>query len=338
MLEIPLKNKIIAWLKGYDYWFQYVGNRLLEGENVNENLVNTTYKLFKEDYELQATEGDRPPIEFNEIEFDVASAAGNLELKLIKEISNVNALATGQSIQVNSNLTIIYGANGTGKSGYVRLLNNVFNSRGDKHILPNVFSEEVIDEPTCKFTFQADAEPYELTYPAQKSNTEFSQYSVFDTQSIRAILEQDNKLDFTPIGFEFFEKVLELYEAIKTKLNSEINANKPTNEFLKFFNNENAIKNAILTLGANSNEDELRALASYTEENETQLAEFTAKREVLKALDIPKKITELQKLLSSIQDFVIKQQEILACLTIEEIEQYQNLINTFYKFQDLAKQ
>ena len=65
MPEIPLKNKIIAWLKGHDYWFQYVGNRLLEGENVNENLVNTTYKLFKEDYELQAAEGIRPQIEFN---------------------------------------------------------------------------------------------------------------------------------------------------------------------------------------------------------------------------------------------------------------------------------
>lgn len=335
---MPLKNKIIAWLKGNNYWLQYAGNRLLEGEKIDENLVNSTYKLFKEDYGLQPIESDRSSIEFDEIEFDAASAAGNLELKLIKEISNVNALATGQAIQVNSKLTIIYGANGTGKSGYVRLLNNVFNSRGDKHILPNVFSADAIGEPTCKFTFQADAEPYELTYPAQKSNTEFSQYSVFDTQSIRAILEQDNKLDFTPIGFEFFEKILELYEAIKTKLNAEINANKPTNEFLKFFNNENAIKNVILKLGANSNEHELRALGLYTEENATQLAELTAKREVLKALDIPKKIRELQKLLSSIQDFVTKQQEILECLTIEEIEQYQNLINTFHKFQDLAKQ
>lgn len=338
MSEIPLKNKIITWLKGYDYWFQYAGNRLLEGENVNENLVNETYKLFKEDYALKAIEGDRVPIEFNEIEFDATSAAGNLQLKQIKEISNVNALATGQSIQVNPNLTIIYGANGTGKSGYVRLLNNAFNSRGDKHILPNVFSEVTTGEPTCIFTFQADAEPYELTYPTQKSNTEFSQYSVFDTQSIRAIFEQDNKLDFTPIGFEFFEKVLELYEAIKAKLTTELNANKPVNEFLKFFTNENAIKNAMQTLGASSKEDELRALALYTEENATQLAELTAKREVLKALDIPKKITELQKLLSSIQDFVIKQQAILSCLTSEVIEQYQNLINSFHKFQDLAKQ
>ncbi|MCX2575355.1 hypothetical protein [Pedobacter sandarakinus] len=47
MPETPLKNKIIAWLKGYDYWFQYAGNRLLEGENVSDALADTTYQLFK---------------------------------------------------------------------------------------------------------------------------------------------------------------------------------------------------------------------------------------------------------------------------------------------------
>ena len=152
MPETPLKNKIIAWLKSNEYWFQYAGNRLLEGENINDDLVNTTYRLFKEDYSLQATEDNRPSIQFNEIEFDASSTAGKLELKEIKEISNVNALAEGQLIQINPNLTIIYGGNGAGKSGSVRLLNNAFNSRGDKNILPNVFSEDVGGEPNCKFT------------------------------------------------------------------------------------------------------------------------------------------------------------------------------------------
>jgi hypothetical protein len=338
MTETLLKNKIIAWLKGCDYWFQYAGNRLLEGENVNENLVNETYELFKEDFKLQPVESGRASIEFNEIEFDPATAVGKLELKLIKEIKNVNALATGQSIQVNPNLTIIYGANGTGKSGYIRLLNNAFVSRGDKHILPNVFSEATIDDPTCKFIFQSDTELYELNYPNQKNNTEFSQYSVFDTQSIRAILEQDNKLDFIPIGFEFFDKILELYDAIKSKHSTEINNNKPKNEFIKFFTNENAVKNAIVALGANSNEDVLRTLASYTEEDSAKHAELTAKREELKAFNIPQKINELQNLLISLQDFTTKQQVILACLANDEIEQYSKLINSFHKFQELAKQ
>ena len=207
MPETLLKNKIISWLKGYDYWFQYAGNRLLEGENVSDALADTIYQLFKEDYALKSTEGERAEIIFNEIVADALTFAGNLQMQFIKEIENVNALATGQSIPINPNLTIIYGGNGTGKSGYVRLLNNAFSSRGDKQIIPNVFSDTPIGEPACKFTFQSTSEPYDLAYPLQKSNIEFSQYSVFDTHSIRVLLEQDNRLDFTPIGFEFFEKI-----------------------------------------------------------------------------------------------------------------------------------
>ena len=62
MAEMPLKNKIIAWLKGYDYWFQYAGNKLLEGEDANDALVDTTYQLFKEDYGLKDIEAEREDV------------------------------------------------------------------------------------------------------------------------------------------------------------------------------------------------------------------------------------------------------------------------------------
>jgi len=338
MPETPLKNKIISWLKGYDYWFQYTANRLLEGENVSDALAEQTYQLFKEDYSLKAIKVERAEIVFNGIAADAASVAGNLQLQLIKEIENVNALATGQSIPINPNLTIIYGGNGTGKSGYVRLLNNAFSSRGDKQILPNVFSDVAKGEPTCKFTFKSATAPYDLVYPLQKSNIEFSQYSVFDTHSIRVLLEQNNKLDFTPIGFEFFEKILQLSEAVKTKLYAEIKAKSPINEFEKFFVNDNAIKNAIINLGANSNEQELKVLGTYTEEDAAKLAELIAKQEELKALDIPKRIAELQKLLSQLVELSSKQQAILDCLKPEDIEHYKSLMTSFHKFQELAKQ
>jgi hypothetical protein len=232
MPETPLKNKIITWLKGYDYWFQYAGNCILEGENVSNEFANTTYDLFKEDYSLKPIEIERADIVFNEIAVSAAATVGQLQLQLKKEIENVNALATGQSIPINPNLTIIYGGNGTGKSGYVRLINNAFNSRGDKNILPNVFNGAATGVPTYKFTFQSTTSPYDLQFPLLRDNIEFSQFSVFDTHSVKVLLEQDNKLNFTPNGFEFFEKVIELYEILKVKLNAEIRLNRPANKFI----------------------------------------------------------------------------------------------------------
>lgn len=339
MSEIPLKNQIIVWLKDCAYWLQYAGNFLLEGESISDEFANTTYELFKEDHNLKTIKAERANIVFNEIAVNTTTTtAGQLRLQLIKEIENVNALAKGQAIPIDPNLTIIYGRNATGKSGYVRLLNNAFNSRGDKKILPNVFDATTTGTPTCKFTFQSATATYDLEYPLQKDNIEFTQFSVFDTQSARVLLEEDNKLNFTPSGFEFFEKILELYEILKTKLYTESEANKPVNEFINYFVNDNLIKTQILNLGASSNEEELKVLGTFTHDDSAKLATLTSKREELRALDVPQRIAGLQNLLSQLLEFISRHQAIADCLKPNDIDQYKSLINTYHKFQELSKQ
>lgn len=337
MSETPLKNQIIQWLRKYDYWFQYVGNELLEGESVSNKLATSIYLLFKEDNGLSEKEGRRDEIEFNEITDSKESADGRVQLQTIKDIENVNALAPGQSISINSNLTVIYGGNGTGKSGYIRMLNNAFSSRGDKHILPNVFNGGTSGDPCCKFSFQTDTSTFELEFPSDKENGVFSQFTVFDSHSVRVHLEQDNKLNFTPIGFEFFEKILQLYEAVTTLLRNEIEVNRPTNEFEKHFINENAIQEEIINLGANTDIKKLKELGNYTEEDAEKLKELITKWKELKALDIPKRIAELQRIQTSLNDFVARQQAILNVLKPADIENYEKLIASYHKLRELAK-
>ena len=159
MAEIPLKNQIIGWLKNQSYWLQYSGNELLEGAAIDDALVNKTYNYFKEDLELIELADGRLPIPFNELA--VASGVTTKpKLLSISNIENVNALLAGQEIEINENLTLIYGDNGAGKSGYIRLLNNAFNSRGDKNILGNVYEAAAIGKPKCNFVFQSDAAPF----------------------------------------------------------------------------------------------------------------------------------------------------------------------------------
>jgi len=338
MSETPLKNQIITWLRSCNYWFQYTGNRLLEGETVTNELATFAYLLFKEDYGLKEMEAERAGIVFSEIIVSDEASTSQLQLQTIKDIENVNALATGQSIEINPNLTIIYGGNGTGKSGYIRLFNNAFKSRGDKQILPNVFNDAATGDPYCKFTFQSDTSPYDLEFPNDKDNIVFTQFSVFDSHSVRVLLEQDNKLNFTPSGFEFFEKVLQLYEALSSKFRREITANRPANEFEKHFINENPIQTEIINLGANTNVEKLREIGNYSEVDAEKLAQLLTKWKELKALDVPKKIAELQKLQGQLSELTTRQQAILDLLKPEDIKFYQSLIASFYKFQELAKQ
>ena len=73
-------------------------------------------------------------------------AASNVQVTLLKlsKLKNVNALNEGEVLSFQrSGLTIIYGDNGAGKSGYARVLKQACRARlprGDV-ILPNIYSD-----------------------------------------------------------------------------------------------------------------------------------------------------------------------------------------------------
>ena len=64
------------------------------------------------------------------------------QLKSIQDITDVNRLAPNQKIDFNSNMTVIFGENATGKSGYTRILKTIADARSVEHVLPNVYQPQ----------------------------------------------------------------------------------------------------------------------------------------------------------------------------------------------------
>jgi energy-coupling factor transporter ATP-binding protein EcfA2 len=336
MSEIPLKNRIINWLKDNKYWVQFAGNRILEGENISDELVNETYSKLKQELGLEEIQ-ENEEITFNEIAISKKNLESKLSLTKIKDIENVNALAKGQSITLSENLTIIYGGNGTGKSGYIRLLNNAFSSRGDKNILPNVFEEETNGIPKSTFTFISDKGEYDIQYPEGENHSEFTRFTVFDSQSVKVHLEKDNKLNFTPKGFDFFEKLLKLYELLSDKLKNEIQSKRKTNEFNRYFVNENHIQSEVLKIGSETDIESLKKTANFTKEESDELTRLISKKEQLKSLNIPKKTKELQKIQTQLSEHISRQQNILNFLSESEIAKLKALNSSYIKLRSLVR-
>jgi Uncharacterized protein conserved in bacteria len=338
MTEKPLKNQIIEWLRKQDYWFQNAGNKLLEVGEINQSLIDSTYELLKEDLKLKEVDGERPIIDFNEIPLLNIESSNNLILNSIRDIENVNALAQGQGINIDKNLTVVYGNNGSGKSGYIRLINNAFNSRGDKSLLGNVFSENQQGEPKCRFLFQTDSVQFEKLYPEDKGCIEFSQYSSFDAHSVKVHLDDNNQLNFVPRGFDFFDKVLKLFEELSSKLNKEIREKRQKNSFTIHFQNYNEIQERIQSLSSKTNIDELIKLSEYTDKEEKELENLNKRIVTLKSQNVQVQITGLEKLQRELQKFRERQQLILDNLTKEKTEYYLDLIDSHHKLLALSKE
>ena len=102
MPEIPLKNQIIEWLKIQPYWLQYSANHLLEDSMVVNQIIDNAYIFLKQDIGVEIISEERAPIIFNEIIKVNDIISNTLTLNTIHSIENVNALESGQSIDINS--------------------------------------------------------------------------------------------------------------------------------------------------------------------------------------------------------------------------------------------
>src|SRR5690242_2790089 len=119
---------------------------------------------------------------------------------------------SNQTLEFNPSLTIIYGINGSEKSGYTRLLKKAFFSPDKEEISPNIYQEEAYRPISANFLFLSEGCPKAYKYPDEKDNTEFLQFAVFDKKCALAHLDGKNEYEFKPAGLQFFSALIEQYK------------------------------------------------------------------------------------------------------------------------------
>lgn len=71
------------------------------------------------------------------------AGAGALKIDCLKTIRGVNAIGVDATLDLSKgNIVVVYGANGSGKSGYARLIKHICGARAKGHIHRNVFEEK----------------------------------------------------------------------------------------------------------------------------------------------------------------------------------------------------
>ena len=99
----------------------------------------------------------------------------------------------------------------------------------------NIYSAVKPKETSCVFKFKDSSNEYELKFPDDSKNYEFSCYSVFDSSSITAHLTTENVIQFLPNGLEFFDAFSSAVTRVQELLDNDIRNNSPANDFVKEF-------------------------------------------------------------------------------------------------------
>lgn len=266
-----LETEVKKFANGLPYWAKYLAEKILSGNAISDTDVDTSYSYLLEELKLkEETEKLEISISYNPNATD--DFKDDLKFELLTNVEGVNALAENQRIELTPNLTIIYGTNGTGKSGYVRLLKNVFYSKHKEQILVNVNLESGHKPVSAELFFSSNNISIPLKYPEDSGSGIFNQFAVFDGEIGKKHLSNRNDFTFRPAGLRLFNVFNAALEKLNIRLNGDIQTKSLANPFAEndIFQGESEIKTFLTSLTHSSNLDELKKHLPYTAEEKTK--------------------------------------------------------------------
>ena len=173
----------------------------------------------------------------------------------------INALKVGAEIEFAPAVTVIFGENGSGKSGFVRVLKRAAGVRTAEDILHNVRSDKK-PTPTANFTVTVGAIGQDLDWQDQFGLTPLNRVSIFDARGARLHVEEDLTYVYTPGELTLFPLVQGGIERVRTAFETAITARTPgPNTILISFERSCSIYPTIETLGAATDLSEIKQYA-----------------------------------------------------------------------------
>jgi energy-coupling factor transporter ATP-binding protein EcfA2 len=220
-------EEILAFSRTRDPWQQDVIRRLFTQGELSERDLQEALGMLKAQYGL--VNGTPPaPVPLSEVHVPrLPTGDTKILLNSLGNLVNANRLATGQTLPFAvDGITIIYGDNGSGKTGYCRVLKKLCRVRegAEEEIRGNAFDPRSLissAEATVRFTI-GDGEPTEVRWKnGVPPPPELTRISVFDVLSASLYADQQNKIEFLPQSLDILTRLGAVCESLARALDGE---------------------------------------------------------------------------------------------------------------------
>lgn len=277
----PASSYLADWAEHQDGWIRGVVAAILTTQRpLGEAALDDSYeRLLVEkglaeqgDYHPHAPAYDpRPP-----------APAGDLRLRALGATSGVNRLVDNQSIEFNKSLTIIYGENAAGKTGYARILKSAANSRSASAVLGNVYGQTAAP-PTATIEYVIGEKELTADWVGE-SISDLAGICVFDAPASALHVDEDLAYLYSPAEVSLFEYVHDALSAVKQRLDAARNERAPTgNPFTSRFRRGSPQFDAVSELRATSDLDLLRGLALREADEDDRIERLRERVQLLAA-------------------------------------------------------
>ncbi len=282
-------NKVISdWLNSQHLWLQEAASRLLTKGAVDDIDIADLVAIIKTP--VATTKAPKPaPRKYPAFAVGGGSTAA-LRLASVGDIVGVDKLAPRRPLTFpTGNLTVIYGNNGSGKSGYARILKRACGKAGAPELRANVFEDEPPDR-SCTIAFESAGVLISRKWAVNSIPIpELQSVDIFDSASGRLYLDSDTEVSFSPAELVFFSDLVEISKRVEVVFAAEKNALPKALPALPSAFQETRAGKLFASLSAKIAGTELSALYPWTEDDKENLKKLNAKRTVTNPAEEAKK-------------------------------------------------
>ena len=273
-------QEIHAWSKGLAAWQQDAIARLYEDRVLGDDDLVELFALAKAEAGIPDPAG-RQPRALQDAEVALpADPARVVQLLLIKDLAHVNALAHGGRLPIaQDGLTVIYGENGAGKSGYSRVFKHACRARDRREpILPNAnLDPQAAGKAQAAFEVLIDGEAADLPWHyGQPAPEPLSDISIFDTHCARAYIDNHGDFAYAPYGLDILEGLVGDCNKLKVRATQEKAANAPSDAaYVALTKEKTAVAALLLGIPAKTRGEQVEVLCVLTAAEKDRLVLLT---------------------------------------------------------------
>ncbi|MDA8259677.1 MAG: AAA family ATPase [Betaproteobacteria bacterium] len=267
---------ILEWSAGRPDWQRDALRRIIAMGRLTEQDFGELVELCKIGRGGQADKLKAAPLEKAHLPASPGQGAA-VTLISVADVCGANNLAPGQTLAFEpKGITVIYGDNGAGKSGYARILKRACRARYAGRIEPNVYDDQApkIASATVAFGIGGAPQPAERWQDSPQPHARLSAVSVFDSECASVHLKDKNEVAFRPFGLDVPDELANACQVVKETLAAE------QKQYEKMRNPvfvaptwtvTTAVGKAIAGLTADTDSEELRRLATLSSEETARL-------------------------------------------------------------------
>jgi len=216
---VALEDAIVAWSTQRPAWQQHALRLLARGADISKAdaaaIADALVSRESEKWMALSLE-----------DFATGKGAGRAaSLRWVEPVEHVNALLDGQRLTFDPNgLTVVYGDNASGKSGYARLLKQVVRARRPEIVLTDIFEDRSGDEPAALIGFAVDSVDNECSWPGGVDPM-LRQIGYYDEPCGDSYISTDSAVTYRPAALVLLDELIHACDAVRDVLDAKLTAN-----------------------------------------------------------------------------------------------------------------